>query len=377
MATSGFFAEARQASIVKSHIVTEYFRTWSKVMLGAQKNYPGMSSGRIAYIDLFAGPGVYEDGTESTPMRILRAALDDDRLRTRLVTVFNEGDSALADQLRENIATIEGIDQLTYPPRVECSDVNDEMAEHHVKLNKVPSFCFVDPFGYKGVSTRLLGGLVKDFGCDLLLFFNYRRVNMGLRNDRVASHIDKIFGSERADEMRKAVADLDPNGREELVLSAFAETLLEDTESRFVLPFCFRPRPGARTTHYLVFASKRFLGYDIMKSIMSSASSEHDHQDVGSFDFFPATLHGFLREMTSSADDLPDRLTRELAGRTLTRDELYEEHSPGTPFRKLHYNDALKQLENDGRIECTTSRPRRRRGTYASHVSIFFPELDD
>lgn len=72
MAESSFFDEQTEQSLVKATLVSKYFDVWAKVIISTQKRYPEHSSGKIAYIDLFAGPGRYADGTQSTPLRILK-----------------------------------------------------------------------------------------------------------------------------------------------------------------------------------------------------------------------------------------------------------------------------------------------------------------
>ncbi len=47
----GFFAESTEQSQIKAKIVSDYFVIWAKVITQVQR------SDRIAYIDLFAGPG--------------------------------------------------------------------------------------------------------------------------------------------------------------------------------------------------------------------------------------------------------------------------------------------------------------------------------
>jgi hypothetical protein len=59
--TLGFFEETKEQSLVKSAIVSKYFWAWAKVMMPRVKS----AGKKIAYIDLFAGPGRYKDGTQS------------------------------------------------------------------------------------------------------------------------------------------------------------------------------------------------------------------------------------------------------------------------------------------------------------------------
>ncbi|HVA47618.1 MAG TPA: hypothetical protein VNH11_14710 [Pirellulales bacterium] len=71
-------------------MVADYFFVWAKVIVASQKRY--RKEDRIAYIDLFAGPGRYKSGALSTPLLILERALGDADLCKRLVAVFNDKD---------------------------------------------------------------------------------------------------------------------------------------------------------------------------------------------------------------------------------------------------------------------------------------------
>jgi len=68
-----FFNEKSERSAVKARIVAKYFFAWANVVKPASK----ARDGRIAYIDLFAGPGRYLDGSKSTPLMILEQAIAD------------------------------------------------------------------------------------------------------------------------------------------------------------------------------------------------------------------------------------------------------------------------------------------------------------
>jgi three-Cys-motif partner protein len=81
-----FFEEQREQSQIKSEIVQKYFWAWAKVVIPSARKY----SGKIAYIDLFAGPGTYADGSKSTPILILERAIQEPDMRDLLVALFND-----------------------------------------------------------------------------------------------------------------------------------------------------------------------------------------------------------------------------------------------------------------------------------------------
>lgn len=43
-----------------------------------------------------------------------------------------------------------------------------------------------------------------------------------------------------------------------------------------MLPFCFKNESGTRTKHHLIFVTKAFKGYEVMKDIMAKASSSRE-----------------------------------------------------------------------------------------------------
>jgi three-Cys-motif partner protein len=58
MVDTSFFDESRDQSRIKSRILAKYFWAWARVIIPTAKAHDN----RIAYIDLFAGPGRYNDG---------------------------------------------------------------------------------------------------------------------------------------------------------------------------------------------------------------------------------------------------------------------------------------------------------------------------
>src|SRR5690606_30659000 len=99
---------------------------WANVIMPtAQKN-----GGRIAYIDLYAGPGRYKDGAASTPLLVLEHAITDPKLRSMLVTLLNDADSNKTSTLQEEIDKLPGVENLKYKPTVSCGEIDEEAEKH-------------------------------------------------------------------------------------------------------------------------------------------------------------------------------------------------------------------------------------------------------
>jgi three-Cys-motif partner protein len=367
-----FFDESKEQSQVKSAIVAKYFDAWARVMIGAQDRYRRTEDSRIAYIDLFAGPGRFSDGTKSTPMLVLEKAIENESMRERLVTIFNDKDEQNTNSLLLAIRDLPGVDTLKYRPQVYSREVGEHIVKMFEEMKLVPTFFFVDPWGYKGLSLRLVNSVIKDWGCDCVLFFNYNRINMGLNNDAVAEHMNALFGEDRADELRRRLTQSTPEQRELTIVEELCQAL-RALGPEYVLPFRFKDRHGSRTSHHLIFVTKSFKGYEIMKGIMAKESSVAE-QGVASFEYNPvdaqmAARQPLLFELSRPLEDLADMLPQEYAGQKSTMHEIYRRHNVNRPYTKQNYKQILLQLEEQRRI---TVAPHKK-GTLADTVLVTFP----
>ncbi len=375
MVDNDFFHEAKEQSQVKTAIVEKYFTAWASVIINTQKRYPQHVQ-RIAYIDLFAGPGRYKDGTLSTPLKILSKAVEDKELRQRLIAIFNDKDKANVSSLKDAIRNLPGIETLKFEPEVICEEVGDEIVKMFEEMRLMPTLFFVDPWGYKGLSLRLVNSVLKDWGCDAIFFFNYNRINMGMNNRAVEEHMEALFGSERFSALREDLAGKSSHERELVIVEEIC-TAIKAHGIGCVLPFRFKSSSGKRTSHHLIFASKHFRGYEIMKDIMARESSYHD-EGVPSFEYNPADLlpkQALLFKLSRPIENLKDDLLSTFKGDTLKMKEIYEQHSIDTPFIRKNYKDALKDLFDEGKIKAVSQKGKPpRRGTFGNDIIVTFPE---
>lgn len=142
-----FFKESKEQSRVKAEIVANYLWIWAKIIIPSAKK----GDNKIGYIDLFAGPGRYEDGTKSTPLLILERAINDPNMRDMLLTIFNDADPTHVQSLQHAINAIPNISKLKYQPKINTEIVQEKMAEEFEQIKMIPCLTFLDPWGYKGL----------------------------------------------------------------------------------------------------------------------------------------------------------------------------------------------------------------------------------
>lgn len=368
-----FFNDPLGQSLVKAAIVSKYFDAWSKVLVPTVLRSAFNTTKRVAYIDLFAGPGRYKDGTKSTPIKVLEKAIADEKLRSMLVTIFNDLDEHNVRSLEKAIGEVPGIDTLKFKPEIWHNTVGEDVAKMFEGVRLVPTLFFVDPFGYKGLSLRLINSVLKDFGCDCIIFFNYNRVNMGLSNPRVREHMEALFGKDRVATLKPELdAAVDPEEREEVVVEALCQALKE-LGGQYTLPFRFKHPTKDMTSHHLIFVSKHPLGYKIMKEIMARESSEQV-DGVATFEYNPGRLkQGLLFQLSRPLHDLGGMLLGEFAGTRLSVQDIFDSHNVDTPYVMRNYQEILRRLEDAGKVTTTRSPRNRKLNEMPAKVLITFP----
>lgn len=153
-----FFADQTEQSAVKAHIVSSYFSAWSRVIQKWDRP--------MAYIDLFCGPGKYGDNNLSAPLLIVQSTLENPRLLNKMSFVFNDCDSNNIASLKKSIIQIDTNGILSQ--RVQYYNETVEAGFHNrLRIPKnMPVLSFVDPFGYKGLTSNLISYLISNSGSD-------------------------------------------------------------------------------------------------------------------------------------------------------------------------------------------------------------------
>lgn len=361
-----FFDEPEDQSVVKAEIVVNYFTAWSRIMAKRAE--------RVGYFDFYAGPGRYATGQKSTPLLILETAIASPDLAPRLVSMFNDANPDFTKSLQAEVNALPNIERLKHEPRVYTGEVDDSLAAQFEKVHTIPALSFIDPWGYKGLSLRLIRSVIKDWGCEAVFFFNYNRINMGIANDLVEPHMEALLGKGRLEQLRATTASLDPVAREAAVRRALGDAL-QEMGAPYLIPFRFL-RDKGRVSHYICFVSKHQLGYTIMKEIMAGRGLV-DEDGVPRFEYMPrfaGAQLAFDRERPILA--LPDELLKIFAGQTLEVGQIIRQHNAGTPFIATNYKRVIIEMEERGQVTCDPEISARKRGnrvTCADRVRVSFP----
>lgn len=348
--TDVFFETPSEQSKVKAKIVSSYFSAWSRIMC---KNWYG--STEIGYVDLFSGPGVYQDGSESVPLLLVKRTLSDSQLTNRMWFYFNDNDADNIFNLKQNVGDIDVDKRLEKRIKYDTKTIDERYAANVIIKSKGPILSFVDPFGYKGLTIELINKLIENNGSDCIFFFNYNRINMALSsNTKFDEYLESIFGFSRVKLLKEELKGLSVEERELHVINALISTL-KNNNANYVLPFKFYRTDMVRTSHFIVFVSKHKRGCSIMKQIMY-ANSAKDIDGVANFELRDsrnfANKFEQLTLFDRPLDSLRDEIYNSYVGKSVSVKDICEKYDTdfSNCFVSRNVKDALIQLEEKKRL---------------------------
>ena len=244
-----------------------------------------------------------------------------------------------------------------------CSSFADFAADIIEALNGqdlAPTFAFVDPFGYQGVSMKQLAELLRYSKCELFIYYDFNSVNRFATAGNVDHLFESLFGT---DEFRNAPPAGDP-GRGTYLHDLYEHQLREVAGFDYVQSFGMINETG-HTGNYLFFCTRSLDGLDKMKTAMwkvaPAGDFRFDDRLVGQESLWPG----------GDTEPLKAALKSEFAGQTVPIEEIVKFVVASTSFTSGHVKrKTLAPLQRDGVI---TSPNQRRKNMYPAGTLVTFP----
>lgn len=356
MSDLDFFKTQTPSSRIKANIVANYFPKYAKILLKHPQN-------EIRYLDLFAGPGIYEDGSLSTPMLIGKACAKDPILAQNVHLMFNDNEHI--ETLRQNFDTHFEKGRFAFEPRFGNKTVGeDEKITSYLKSknsepkNPHPTLLFFDPFGYKGINTKVLGEFLGNWGNEIFLFFNIKRIHAAVENEKFDDLMDELFPTtiEKIRTDRKYVASTQE--RLSLIIENLANEFKSIVPNIFHIAFKFQEEDSTATSHYIIHFTKHHRGFDLVKQIYNdfdnigaSLGEDGDYTfDAKKLDIAPNSQFDFGDQ---NIHILAKQLREKYKGKKLSAYAVFNEHHTLSKYCRTHYSDTLRQMVEDGDVVST------------------------
>ena len=345
----------------KHEILRRYLGAWFGIM--------GKFNPNIVFIDGFCGPGRYENGEIGSPIIALQTAISHDMRSNvnRVTFVFIDNEKTRIEYLKKEIANIEIPSNFSVIIKENefvdiIISILDELGKKHGVL--IPSFVFIDPFGFKGIPFSVIERLLRNPSSEVFINVMVDAINRFLSHpeSQISKHIIDLFGTE------DVMKIIDSSGNRVKAIQELYKKQLQKM-AKFVRLFDMRDNNG-RVIYSLFFATNNRLGHVRMKEALwqvdnqtgiSFADSTNQNQPV-LFDLEPTKE---IEDLLTSAYHKKQVLMKNLS--------LFIEDN--TPFILKQLRRTLQILEDKNLIcvePCKNDGSKRRGNTFPPDVIINF-----
>lgn len=360
----------------KHNLLKYYLDVWMRIL--------GGSSSKIRVFDCFAGRGNYSDETTSdaieihniespasipgSPQIILDKAIEYSHLAD-IECVFIEKE-------KENVQILEN----NLPDRDELPDsVDYDIAEGRFQDTtipkientggwQVPTFFFIDPFGYSQIEYELITEIAETDQFDILINLMANQVIRWQDVDKHQEALKKPFGTENWREELETHQAEDLDDKE----VSYYCTRLEENGPEHTLAYLVTRDDSDAMVYYLVFGTNDPKGIEVMSNAMNDVGpgefayaphrDEIANDQAGLNEFTGNPVRSSLLELFSG-----EEISFENIMRRYVSEERY------STKRRKDIRSELKEMEQEGIIEVTRITSKTEQGLSRNDI-IHFPE---
>lgn len=341
----------------KHEILTRYLDAWFPILASWNT--------RVLFIDGFAGPGAYADGQAGSPLLAIgsarkRATILGDSTVMFLFNEFDKKRYAELDARTDELDTDLPQNFHIHLRNLEFRQLASEIIEGRGDGRLVPTFAFVDPFGWSGVPLELIANLTRDKRSELFILFSYNSLNRWIGHPDQQENMQELFGCE---DYRQAEG-LTPADRKRFLAALYERQLRTVGKFDYVSQFEMIEKNG-RTSYFLYHCTRSIKGLEVMRSAMwaidQQSGCQFSDQVAGLEPLFDGPL----------TFDLEERLLGQFAGQRVPIRTVQEFVLTGTRFAPAHLKKTtLKPMQQKGLIEVHGDRIKR--GTFPDRCEIEF-----
>ena len=357
MKENHFFEQQTMSSRIKASIISEYFPKYCNIIINKHKPK------ELRYIDLFAGPGKYEDGNVSTPLLVARNCIKNNFLQQHVRFIFN--DNTYKEQLEKNFFEEFPKGSFVINPFLGDRTVGEwgKITQYLIRnthvgnYNESPALLFIDPFGYKGIETNVLAQFLQNWGNEIFIFINTKRIHPALENEKFESLMRDLFPTtyEIIKSNRKYKQSV--GERLQLIIDYLGLEYQKILNSKvYYTAFRFQEEDIDTTSHYILHLTKGKRGFDLIKTIYNDFANVGTIFDgINTYTFDVKKINNPIAELfdvsKQNIEILKENIYSSYKGKTITAFELFEEHQITGNYCRSHYAKALRELVEENRIK--------------------------
>lgn len=344
-------------TLAKHELLTRYLDAWFPILASWND--------KVLFLDGFAGPGRYAGGEPGSPLLAIQAARDANLKKAKALFLFNESHKGRHAELHRNLEEVDedlpSNFQLYLPDPGKFVDFARGIVDQRGNGRLVPTFAFVDPFGWSGVPMKLIAELVRDQRSELFILFSFNSVNRWITHpaESQQENMRELFG---CDDYQKA-AGMVPAYRKEFLAGLYEKQLRDVGKFMHVSRFEMIEKQG-RTSYFLYHCTRSMKGLEVMRSVMWKI----DPANGRSFSDQVAGLESLFDGPMNN--DLQQRIIAQFSGKRVSIREIQDYVLTDTPFALEHLKKpVLKPMQQDGLIAVYGQKIR---GTFPDRVEVEF-----
>lgn len=181
----------------KHRVLREYMKAWLPIL--------GQTNGRVLFVDGFAGPGVYADGEEGSPIIALNTLTNHaarNRISANVLYLFIEERKDRASHLQMVLEQLAA----EIPPNCTYEVVTGRFDDTIQKVltsfdeNMAavpPCFVMIDPFGVAGIPMSTIEQILTNSKSEVYVTVMYDPINRWKDHPYFERHLDESFGTQK------------------------------------------------------------------------------------------------------------------------------------------------------------------------------------
>ena len=344
---------------MKHSILSLYLNPWIKKI--------SMVDSNLLFVDGFAGPGRYPDGSQGSPLiamdmadKMLSTANGIDERLDSFKCIFIEKDPENFEKLKQSVQEKEQvvdnrIDLICRPGKFE--DWAVDFTEQYEYGVPPPSLVFIDPFGYGNIPFNLITELfqLRDQSLELLITFMAGKMAQWMEDSGHQKAISEALGS--TEWQQRVPPNLGKDERAERFSSIYQEQLKDKADAKFTMPFEMVEESKRQTCYYLIHVTNHWQGLKVMKETMFNAGADDEFAYLGpdhtgyEDDQLSFAEFGETNDFEERVEAFARSLYSRYKGDEIVFQDLLEETLDQNVFKLMHYRSAFQILEAEGKLE--------------------------
>jgi hypothetical protein len=225
-------------------------------------------------------------------------------------------------------------------------------------FNECPSLLFIDPWGYKHINTSVLTQFLTQWGNEVFIFINTKRLNAAFSNALFQEDLKIIFPLTYNEVKDNLSNQRSVEEKHVYIINHLAKEFERILGGRvFYTAFQFREEEQDTPSHYLLHITKGAKGFELIKQVYTKyANVDRVLKGIGNvetYTFNPHSIQGMFDGdfKQDNIDYLKNQLEEKYSGVTIDANKLFKEDQIGRIQSRYHYLLALRQMYDEKRID--------------------------